>query len=314
MKQIIYNRYGSFNDLEMVDRPTPTPAAGQVLVDVKATAINPLDWKILEGQMKLMTGSKFPRGIGIEFSGVVSQLGSSVTRFQVGDAVFGMLEAFKGGALAEQVVAKVEQIQIKPPNLSFVEAAALPISGTSALQILDDLASVHEGSEILINGAGGGIGTLLMQIAKRRGAIVTAVVSRRGIGLAKKLKSDFVVDYSTTPLQQLAQRFDVVIDLSDKLPFAQAMALMKPSATYVNTLPDPKSMAAGAIHNIFSARKRKILVMKPTQEKLTTVADYARDWMDLVIGKTAQWSEFKSTYAEVKAAGTLGKAVFSISA
>lgn len=313
MKQIIYNRYGSFNDLEMVERPAPAPAAQQVLVDVRAVAINPLDWKILEGQMKLMTGSKFPRGIGIEFSGTVSQVGGSVARLKVGDEVFGMLEAFKGGALAEQLVVKPEQIHKKPANLSFVQAAALSISGTSALQILDELSPIEAGSEILINGAAGGIGTVLTQIAKRRGAVVTSVVSRRGIDLAKQLQSDFVVDYSSTRLKELAQRFDVIVDLSDKFAFADAKALMKPSAIYVNTLPDPKAMAAGAINNLVSARKRKILVMKHSQEKLATLAEYASDWMEVVVGTTAPWSAFKSTYADVKAKGTLGKAVFFIS-
>lgn len=312
MRQIIYKRYGSFSDLEMVDQPTPRPAHDQVLVNVEAVAINPLDWKILEGQMKLMTGSKFPRGIGIEFSGVVSQVGSSVTRFRKGDEVFGMLEAFKGGALADQVLAKEAQMHTKPATLSFVQAAALPISGTSALQILDALAPVQAGTEVLINGAAGGIGTLLTQMAKQRGARVTAVVGRRGIDLATQLHSDFVVDYSSTNLVELNRQFDVVVDLSDKLPFATAKSLMKPRSVYVNTLPDPKSMLASAVNNLLSQRKRKILMMKPSQEKLATLSRYASEWMKVIVGKTAAMETYQTTYADVKAAGTLGKAVFSM--
>jgi NADPH:quinone reductase-like Zn-dependent oxidoreductase len=312
MKQVIYNRYGGFDELEMAPRAGLAPAGDQVLIDVKAVAINPLDWKILEGQMKMMTGSRFPRGIGIEFAGIVAAVGGGVAGFKPGDAVFGMLDAFKGGALAEQVVASQAQIHAMPANLSFAQAAALPISGTSALQILDDLAPVRQGSEILINGAVGGVGSLLTQIAKRRGAIVTAVVSGRGVDLAKRLHSDVVLDYGRDDLRGLNKRFDVVIDLSDKLAFGAAKALMKPRSVYVNTLPDPKSMAAAFINNLLSAQKRKILMMKATQDRLASLHTIASDWMEVVVGKTFPMAEFKAAYAEVKALGTLGKAVIIV--
>lgn len=312
MKQIIYNRYGSFNDLEMVDRPVPSPVGDEVLVDVKAVAINPLDWKILEGQMKFMTGKKFPRQIGIEFSGVITATGPAVTRYKARDQVLGMLVAFTGGALPEQILAKEDQIYLKPANLSFAQAAALPISGVSALQIVDDLAQIKKGSEVLINGAVGGVGSLLTQMAKRRGAIVTAVVSARGVDLANQLQCDFVVDYGKVSLSGLNRRFDVVIDLSDKLPFAAAKPLMKPRSVYVNAYPDPKALAAGLINNLVSGKKRKILMMKQSKQRFATLNDDARDWLQVIVGKTFPMADFKSAYAEVKSTGTLGKAVFNL--
>jgi NADPH:quinone reductase-like Zn-dependent oxidoreductase len=312
MKQVIFNRYGSIAELEMVDRPVPSPAGDEVLVDVRAVAINPLDWKILEGQLKFMTGKKFPRGIGIEFSGVIRAAGPAVTRFKAGDQVFGMLVAFKGGALAEQILAKEGQIFMKPANLSFAQAAALPISGTSALQILDDLAPVQKGTEVLINGAVGGVGSVLTQIAKHRGAIVTAVVSARGVDLAHQLQCDFVVDYAKVNLSELHRHFDVVVDLSDKLPFADVKALMKPRSVHVNAQPDPKSMAAGFINNLMSGRKRKILMMKTSQDRIATLHKDASTWLQVTVGKTFPMADFRSAYAEVKAMGTLGKAVFTL--
>lgn len=312
MKKVIYNRYGSFDDLEMVDGRVPSPARDEVLVEVKAVALNPLDWKILEGQLKLMTGRKFPRGIGIEFSGVIAQTGPAVTRFKVGDQVFGMLVAFKGGALAEQVVATQDQIFMKPANLSFAQAAALPIAGVSALQILDDLAPVQKGAEVLINGAVGGVGSVLTQIAKRRGAVVTAVVSARGVDLAHQLGCDSVLDYGKVSLSGLNRRFDVVIDLSDKLPFAAAKPLMKPRSVYVNARPDPAAMAAGFLNNLVSGRKRKILMMKETQARFATLHDQARDWLQVIVSKTFPMVDFKAAYTEVKAKGALGKAVFTL--
>jgi NADPH:quinone reductase-like Zn-dependent oxidoreductase len=296
----------------MAEQPSPTPTPGQVLVDVKAVALNPLDWKIFEGQMSFMTGSKFPRGLGIEFAGVVAQSSPTVGRFKPGEPVFGMLEPFKGDALGDQVVASDQQLHLKPAALSFEQAAALPIGGLSALQILDDLAHVGKGTEVLINGATGGIGTMAVQIAKHRGAIVTAVVGKRGIPLATRWRCDHIVDRSSQEVLRLNRRFDVVVDLSDKLPFAAAKPLLKPKSVYVNAYPNPKDIVLGAIHNAVSQRKRRILMMKPNPGRLEWLGQQAGDWLEVVVGATFPMSDFRRAYAETKAKGSLGKEVFVV--
>lgn len=312
MRRVLYNRYGAVDVLELVDGPVPTITDDQVRIDVKAVALNPLDWKLFEGDLKFLTGSKFPRMVGIEFAGVVHAIGANVTRFKPGDEVFGMLDAFTGGALAEQLVAKEVQLHIKPGALSFEQAAALPIGGTSALQILDELAPIRRGTEVLINGAAGGVGMFLTQIAKHRGAVVTSVVGPRGVALAEKWKSDVVIDYTKGTLLNLGARFDVVVDLSGKLPFSSAKTLLAPKSVYVNAMPNPKDMVIGAVHNLVSGRKRRILQMKLSQARLSTLSAYATSWMDVVVGATYPMSSFATAYAETKSAGTLGKAVIRV--
>lgn len=312
MKQVIHRSYGSVDVLQMVDVPSPAPAENQVRVTVRAVGLNPLDWKIFEGQMKLLTGSKFPRGVAIEFAGVVSAVGGRVSRFGVGDEVFGMLDAFHGGALAEELVVSEDAIVAKPPALSFVQAAALPVGGLSALQIVDELAGIREGARVLINGATGGVGAFATQIAKRRGAVVTAAVSTRGIPLADKWKCDTVVDYTKGRVDDARGPFDAVIDLAGRLPYVQAKAQLAETSVYVNSLPDPKVMLAGFVHNLFSSRKRRVLRMRFDGAQLVTLGEYASDWLEVVVGSTYPMAEFKKAYADTQHHGVLGKAVITI--
>ncbi len=313
MKKVIYNGYGNADVLTLADVALPAISAQQILVQVKATAINPLDWKIFEGQMKIMTGSKFPRGIGFEFSGIVSAVGSQVSEYKTGDEVFGMLDAFKGEALAEFIVVESKQLHRKPKALSFEQAAALPVGGLSALQILDDLAGVKSGTEVLILGATGGVGAFATQLAKHRGAIVTAVVGTRGVPLVEKWGVDCVVDYKKQRVAELSKRFDVVIDLSDTLPFASASSIMKSQSVYVNALPNPKDIVVGFFNNVISGRKRKILMMKPSPARLTALCTDASDWLQIVVGNTFTIDSFKQAYTQTKTGGTLGKAVITVS-
>jgi NADPH:quinone reductase-like Zn-dependent oxidoreductase len=312
MKEIVYERYGSVDVLHQVEAPTPVPAAHQLRIAVKAVALNPLDWKLFEGQMKFVTGSKFPRKVGIEFAGIVAATGSAVTRFKQGDEVFGLLDAFQGGALAEEILVTEADLAAKPAKLSFAEAAALPIGGLSALQMLTELAPVEAGMEVLINGATGGVGMFATQLAKRRGARVTAAVSTRGVALAERWRADVVHDYRKESVLALSQRFDIVLDLSDKLPFAAARPLLKAKATYVNAMPNPKDIALGFFHNLLSRQQRKILMMKARPEALASLAKDASEWLEVVVGSTYPMASFKEAYAETRASGSLGKSVIVI--
>jgi len=161
MKKIIYSKFGGAEVLELANVSVPSVEEKNVLIKVKAVSVNPLDWKIRNGEMKLMSGSKFPRGIGIDFSGIVKTAGNAVTKYKAGDEVFGILDVFKGEALAEYIIASEKEIAIKPSNISFDQAAAMAVVGSAALQIFDTLVKLKKGTEVLINGASGGIGMLL---------------------------------------------------------------------------------------------------------------------------------------------------------
>ena len=312
MKQLIYKKFGGVNELEMADAPIPEITEATVLVKIKAVSINPIDWKIREGEMKLMSGSKFPKGVGIDFSGVVEKVGPSIQQFKKGDEVFGSVDQFKGGALAEYVLVREKDIALKPKNISFEKAAALPVVGFAALQIFDQLIAVREGTEVLINGATGGIGMFATQIAKRKGAIVTAAVSGKGIALAAKWGSNAVINYQQTPLLESNKQYDVVIDLSGKMPFDKAKRILKPSSTYVNTIPGPQQIIGSFFHNLFSKKKYKVLLSKPSTAYLETLSNYVSNGMEVVIGKTYKMEAFREAYTEMPKGGISGKAVFTV--
>jgi NADPH:quinone reductase-like Zn-dependent oxidoreductase len=309
MRKVLYNRFGDEQVLEVQEQPTPTIAKNKLLIQVKATSINPLDWKIYQGEMKLLSGSKLPKGVGIDFAGVVAQVGPGVTRFRLGDAVFGLLDVFKGGALADYVVVTEAAIAPKPAAISFDQAASLPVAGLAALQIVDQLATIGRGHEVLINGATGGVGMFAIQLAKKRGARVTAVVGPAGVQRATQLGADVVIDYTKQDIRQLTQQFDALIDLSDKLTFKAAKKLLKPRATFANTLPSPQSLVLSFFHNLFSSRKRKILILKPTAAGLNTLASFAQDGLQIPVEQVYDLANIRQAYQETSQGKVKGKAV-----
>ena len=309
MKKVMYNQFGDESVLELVGQAVPSIQKDQLLIRVKAVSINPLDWKVYGGEMKLMSGSTFPKSVGIDFSGVVEQTGSAVTRFKTGDAVIGLLDVFKGGALADYVAVNQTDIALKPATISFEQAAALPLTGLSALQIIDQLAAVGPNQDVLINGATGGVGVFAVQIAKKRGASVTAVVSPKGVAQAKKWGADTVVDYTKQPIKLLNQKFDAVIDLSTKLSFSEAKRLMKPRAVFVSTLPSPLALITSFISNLFSGQKRKILIVKPTADGLSTLTKLVEAGLQIVLDKTYPLSNVRGAYQEARRDSILGKSV-----
>jgi NADPH:quinone reductase-like Zn-dependent oxidoreductase len=309
MKKVVYNRYGEFSELQLIEIDEPAPANNEVVVRVKAAAINPLDWKLLEGQLKFLTGKKFPRSMGIEFSGTVDKIGASVRNFKIGDKVFGMLEPFKGGALTELLLVNESALSKIPEGLSFEQAAAVPIGALSALQIIDNLCKIKKGDQVLINGAMGGIGIFATQVAKLRGAMVTSVVSQRGVELAKSLGADFVLDYSKENILDSKTRFDVIIDLSDRLSFDKAKPLLKEQGVYANTNPNPLDLLKSAINNVFSRKKRFILNMKYNSVQMKEVCQNLSNGLKVVVGSTYEFKNFRTAYVETKKSGTIGKAV-----
>ena len=309
MKKVMYNQFGDESVLELVEQAVPSIQKDQLLIRVKAVSINPLDWKVYGGEMKLMSGSTFPKSVGIDFSGVVERTGSAVTRFKTGDAVIGLLDVFKGGALADYVAVNQTDIAPKPATISFEQAAALPLTGLSALQIIDQLAAVGPNQDVLINGATGGVGVFAVQIAKKRGASVTTVVSPKGVAQAKKWGADTVVDYTKQPIKLLNQKFDAVIDLSTKLSFSEAKRLMKPRAVFVSTLPSPLALITSFISNLFSGQKRKILIVKPTADGLSTLTKLVEAGLQIVLDKTYPLSNVRGAYQEARRDSILGKSV-----
>ncbi|WP_432843004.1 NAD(P)-dependent alcohol dehydrogenase [Dactylosporangium sp. CA-092794] len=221
MKAIVQQRYGSSETLQLRDLERPVPAAGEVLVRVRAAAVNARDWHIMRGDpylarlaMPAMFGRNGPRRPirGSDFAGVVEALGEGVTRFAPGDEVYGDLRE-DDGAFAEYACVPVGMMERKPAGLTFEQAAAVPLAASTALAALRDVAKVRAGEHVLVNGASGGVGTFAVQLAKAFGATVTGVCSTRNTGLVAELGADHVVDYTREDFTRSARRYDVIFDL-----------------------------------------------------------------------------------------------------
>jgi NADPH:quinone reductase-like Zn-dependent oxidoreductase len=218
MKAMVQERYGM---PEFGTADAPVAGAGEVLVEVRAAALNAYDWHVMRGDPYLVRliapsvgGLRGPkhRIRGRDFAGRVTAVGANVTDFSPGDEVFGDL-GDRNGAFAEFAAVPVGQIERKPANLSFEQAAAIPLAGNTALTGLRDVAKVEPGQQVLINGASGGVGTFAVQIAKAYGAEVTAVCSTRNVELVRGLGADHVIDYTVRDFTHAGKQYDVVFDL-----------------------------------------------------------------------------------------------------
>ena len=217
MKAFVYEKYGPPETLRMKEVDKPAPVAGEVLVKVLALSVNPADWHCMRGKplfSHATLGWLRPkhRILGADIAGRVEAVGSGVTRFEPGDEVYADLADHGFGGFAEYVSVPADALAPKPANLSFEEAAAVPLAAVTALQGLRRHGEVQPGQKVLVNGASGGVGTFAVQIAKSYGAEVTAVTSTRNLDLVRSLGADHVVDYTTTDFARDGQRYDLILD------------------------------------------------------------------------------------------------------
>jgi NADPH:quinone reductase-like Zn-dependent oxidoreductase len=235
MRAVVRDCYGSPAVLRIEEIATPTPADKEVLVDVRAVAINPADWHTLTGtpyvtRISIGLGAPNGTGFGADFAGVVVSVGNGVTRFKIGDEVFGA----RSGAMADYVTASEDRtLALKPPNVTFEEAAAIPIAAITALQGLRDHGRIQPGQKVLINGASGGVGTFAVQIAKAFGAQVTAVCSTRNVELVRSLGADHVIDYTRQNFTESTERYDLILDNVGNHPVLATRRVLGPNGTLV---------------------------------------------------------------------------------
>jgi len=214
MQAIVRRCYGGPEVLRLEEVPKPVPTDEQILVKVHAASVNPADWHMMTGKpylLRMSEGMGAPHSVkaGVDFAGTVEAVGAKVTRFKPGDAVFGGVD----GAFAQYVAVRESgSVTHKPEEMSFEEAAALPIAAITALQALRDQGGVQPGQKVLINGASGGVGTYAVQIAKAFGAHVTGISSTKNLDLVRSLGADQVIDYTREDFTERPERYDLVID------------------------------------------------------------------------------------------------------
>ena len=233
MKAIVYSGYGSPDVLESEEIPKPTPGDDEVLIRVRAASLNPLDRHIMRGRppfLRIVFGLRKPRiGPGRDVAGQVEAVGRNVTQFKRGDEVFGVCR----GALAEYACTRESALVTKPNNVTFEQAASVGVASLTALQGLRDKGKIRPGQKVLINGAGGGVGTFAVQIAKSFGADVTAVCSTGKVEMVRSIGADRVIDYTQQDFTEDTQRYDLIFDLAATHSLPAYRRVLNPKATCV---------------------------------------------------------------------------------
>ena len=237
MKAYYSTRYGGPEYSFYGDLPDTVIKPGELLIEVKAVSINPVDYKIMSGIVRVISGSKFPKIFGTDFSGIIKELPSETAEFKAGDRVYGSTSIITGrqGSLAELLTVKPEKLRRIPSGMSFEEAASLPVAALTALNGLRKC-RVKAGSRVFINGATGGVGHFAVQIAKAKGAFVTATCSSSNAELAKQLGADEVRGYEKDDFSKAGDGYDAILDAYGKMDYKDICSLLKKGGVYTSTL------------------------------------------------------------------------------
>lgn len=280
MKAMVRHTYGSPDVLKAAQLDTPRPKDDEVLLRVRAASVNAADWRLLRADpflARLDVGLLKPRNtiLGFDVAGEVAAVGGAVSRFHIGDAVFGNLYELRGGAFAEYVAVPERLLVKMPTNLTFEQAAAVPMAAVTALRGLTTQQALKPGDRVLINGASGGVGTFAIQIAKAYGAEVTAVVSSRNIDLARSLGADHVIDYTRESFVRRDERYDVILAVNGYQPIWEYWRALRSGGRYV--------MAGGSAAQLFQAMALGPLISRNGDVRLGTLETKpGRDDLEIV--------------------------------
>ena len=320
MKAIVQEEYGSPDKLELREIPKPELEDDGVLVRVRAASLNALDWRVMRGHpylVRMDEGWRRPSPVrGVDLAGEVEAVGKNVTQFQPGDEVYGE----RSGSLAEYLAGKEERFALKPANLTFEEAAAVPLAALTALQGLRDKALVEPGQKVLINGAGGGVGTFAVQIAKWLGAEVTAVCGPDKVDLVRSLGADRVIDYSREDFTRTAERYDVLFDIGGTRPLRRCKRVLTPTGKLVFVgMPSFRvglpllRVVRGILGSRFSDRKALGFITKHSQDDLVVLTELIEaGTLRPVVDRTFPLSEAPEALAYVEQNRAKGKVVITI--
>ena len=323
MKAVQQQRYGGPETWQLRDVPVPEPQPGEVLVRVRAAGLDRGTWHLMTGRplvMRLALGLRGPRvpTPGRDLAGVVEAVGEGVTRFAVGDEVYGTTVR---GSFAELVRAKVDRLAHKPESLSFEEAAAVPVSAQTALQALRDQGRVRAGQKVLVIGASGGVGSYAVQLAKAFGAEVTAVASTTKLDLVRSLGADHVVDYTQDDLTRHGQRYDLVLDIAGNRPVRVLRRLLTDDGTLVFVGGEDGGRLTGGLHrsfggallSLFVKHRLVTFVASENAADLETLRDLlGEDGPRPAVDRTFPLADAAKAMAHLEAGHARGKVVLTV--
>ncbi len=322
MKAIIYTEYGSPDVLQFKEVEKPTPKDNEVLIKVYAASLNAADWHYMRGApwlFRLASGLPNPKNIffGADVAGRVEAIGKNVTQFQPGDDVFGDLSACGRGALAEYVCATEDALALKPANVSFEEAAVVPLAAVTALQGLQSRAQIQPGYKVLVNGASGGVGTFAVQIAKAFGAEVTAVCSTQNVDRMRSIGADYVIDYTKEDFAKNGQQYDFILAANGYRSISDYKRALSPEGTYVMTGGATaqmfEAMLLGPLVSMTGKKKMGNSMAKPDKKNLTFMKQLLEDGkVKPVIDRCYPLSEVAEGMRYLEAGHAQGKVVITI--
>src|SRR6201997_2362675 len=318
----------------MMDISPPTMRPGDILVEVRAAGLNPVDFKFRQGKLRAILRPKLPLVLGNELAGEIVAVGSDVKRFRVGDRVFARIAKDRGGAFAEKACVDEIHAAHMPRNLDFAAAGAVPLAGLTALQALRDELDVKPGQRVFISGGAGGVGTFAIQIAKWLGAHVTTTASKRGEALVRSLGCDEVIDYTVQDVSNEEGRFDAGFDLIGGKTLEQMFEIMKPGTKIVSIagVPEPQTaikdlsgrralaVAFWVISYGIRSRARRAgigyryLFMHPNGSELAELAELIEQGkLKVIIDRTYPFAQIAEALAYVESGHAKGKVVVKMS-
>lgn len=320
MKAIVYHTYGSPEVLRLQEIPKPIPKDNEVLVRVVAVSVNSWDWDLLRGEPIFirMWGLFKPRYhiLGSDIAGVVESVGPKVKKLKSGDEVFGDLSACGWGGFAEYVSAPEDSLAMKPANMTFEQAASIPQAGVLAYQGLFDYGNIKAGEKVLINGAGGGVGTFAIQIAKSIGAQITGVDSHDKLEMLKELGADYVLDYKKENFTKTGDQYDLIIDNVANRSLSDYKRALNPGGIFVmvggSTSTILKAMIFSKLSSAVDNRKLKILAHIPNKDLDSLTELYDSGAYQPILEKTYSLSETPEAMQLVGGGKAIGKVVISV--
>ncbi|QWH29644.1 NADP-dependent oxidoreductase [Bacillus mycoides] len=292
MRAMVIDKYGKV-PMRMTEMPTPEINQYEVLAEIHAASINPIDFKIRDGKVKLLLKYKMPLILGNDFSGVIVKVGTKVTQFKVGDEIYARPRKDKIGTFAEYIAIHEDDIALKPKNLTFEEAASIPLVGLTSYQALHDIMQLQKGQKILIHAGSGGVGTFAIQLAKIMGATVATTASEAGENLVKSLGADEIINYKKEKFEDILKNYDAVFDTLGGITLEKSFDIIKSEGNIVSVSGMPnarfgKEFGSGFFKTLlFSLASKKLtalekkhnaqysfLFMKPSGDQLRIIAKY----------------------------------------
>src|SRR5947207_6967996 len=308
MKAVVLNEYGGREVLKYQDVPRPEPKQDEILVRVIAAAINPVDTYVRQGMFGKRGMENGPVILGYDVAGIVEKTGADAKKFKKGDAVYCYLSVMRGGGYAEFAVAKESETALKPKNINFVDAAAVPLAATTASQALIDSGKIDNGQTVLIHGGSGGVGSFAIQIAKARGAKVIATASTAHQSLLKELGVDQAIDYTTTKFEDVVKDVDVVLNCVRADALGRSYAVVKKGGVVVSITdePDQTECAKRALQcsRLGAHPEAKVL------DELTKLIEAGK--IKPVVSQTFPLAEASKAHEQIETHHTLGKIVLKV--